>query len=187
MWVACLLIAAGLAYTLVTNPRYQWHTIAHYLTARTVLKGLWLTIWLTLVVMGIATVLGLLIAVMRSSKVLPVRILAICYINLFRGTPVLVQLILWFNIAALYPNIRLAIPFTSIGSKLDTNALISDAATAYSSVLPAPASGVTELNRGAAMMPENTAIAELMTKHMMVMYPTRIPARLAASALPPTA
>lgn len=148
MWVVCLLIAAGVAYTLVTNPRYQWHTIAHYLTARTVLQGLWLTVWLTLLVMGIATVLGLLIAVMRASKVLPVRILAICYINLFRGTPVLVQLILWFNIAALYPNIRLGIPFTSIGSKLDTNALISATTAAIIALSLNEAAYMAEIVRG---------------------------------------
>lgn len=148
MWAICLLIAAGIAYTLVTNPRYQWHTIAHYLTARTVLSGLWLTVWMTVVVMGIATVLGLLIAVMRASKVLPVRILAICYINLFRGTPVLVQLILWFNIAALYPNIRLGIPFTPIGSKLDVNSLISATTAAIIGLSLNEAAYMAEIVRG---------------------------------------
>lgn len=148
MWVICLLIAAGISYTLVTNPRYQWHTIAHYLTARTVLKGLWLTVWLTFLVMAIAIVLGLFIAVMRASKVLPVRILAIGYINLFRGTPVLVQLILWFNIAALYPNIRLGIPFTTIGSKLDTNALISATTAAIIALSLNEAAYMAEIVRG---------------------------------------
>ena len=148
MWVICLLVAAGIIYTLVTNPRYGWHTIAHYLTAQTVLKGLWLTVWLTLLVMAFATVLGLLIAVMRASKVLPVRILAICYINLFRGTPVLVQLILWFNIAALYPNIRLGIPFTTIGSKLDTNALISATTAAIIALSLNEAAYMAEIVRG---------------------------------------
>ena len=148
MWAICLLIAAGIAYTLVTNPRYGWHTIAHYLTAGTVLRGLWLTVWLTIVVMAAATVLGLLIAVMRASKVLPVRVLAICYINLFRGTPVLVQLILWFNIAALYPNVRLGIPFTSFGAKLDTNALISATTAAIIGLSLNEAAYMAEIVRG---------------------------------------
>lgn len=148
MWVICLLIAAGVTYTLVTNPRYHWHTIAHYLTVKTVLDGLWLTVWMTLVVMAIATVLGLLIAVMRASKVLPVRILAICYINLFRGTPVLVQLLLWFNIAALYPNIRLGIPFTSIGTKVDFNSLISATTAAIIGLSLNEAAYMAEIVRG---------------------------------------
>lgn len=148
MWAICLLIAAGVAYTLSTNPRYGWHTISQYLTAKSVVQGLWLTIWLTVLVMVIATVLGLLIAVMRSSRVLPVRVLAICYINLFRGTPVLVQLILWFNIAALYPDIRIGIPFTSIGEKIDTNTLISAATAAIIGLSLNEAAYMAEIVRG---------------------------------------
>ncbi|MFC6705606.1 amino acid ABC transporter permease [Flexivirga alba] len=148
MWAVCLLITAGVAYTLITNPRYQWHTIRQYLTADTVLRGLWLTIWMTVLVMVIATVLGLLIAVMRASKVLPVRILAMCYINLFRGTPVLVQLILWFNIAALYPNIRLGIPLTSIGGQLNTNSLISATTAAIIGLSLNEAAYMAEIVRG---------------------------------------
>jgi polar amino acid transport system permease protein len=148
MWVICLLIAAGIVSTLVSNPRYQWSTVAHYLTVSSVLQGLWLTIWMTLVVMALATVLGLLVAVMRASKVLPVRILAICYINLFRGTPVLVQLILWFNIAALYPNVRLGIPFTSFGTGLDTNSLISATTAAIIGLSLNEAAYMAEIVRG---------------------------------------
>lgn len=148
MWVVCLIVAAGIIHTLITNPRYEWHVIRHYFTASIVLKGLWLTIWLTFLVMAIATVLGLLVAVMRASKVLPVRILAICYINLFRGTPVLVQLILWFNIAALYPNIRLGIPFTAFGTKLDTNALISATTAAIVGLSLNEAAYMAEIVRG---------------------------------------
>jgi polar amino acid transport system permease protein len=148
MWLVCALVAAGVLYTLISNPRYHWATIGQYLTAGTVLKGLWLTIWMTVLVMVIATVLGLLIAVMRASKIPPVRILALCYINLFRGTPVLVQLILWFNIAALYPNIRLGIPFTPLGSKLDTNALISATSAAIIGLSLNEAAYMAEIVRG---------------------------------------
>lgn len=147
-WLICLLIAAGIAYTLVTNPRYEWNVIGQYLTAGTVLRGLWLTIWMTVLVMVIATALGLLIAVMRSSKVPPVRILAVCYINLFRGTPVLVQLILWFNIGALYPDIRLGIPFTSIGHNLDVNSLISATTAAVIGLSLNEAAYMAEIIRG---------------------------------------
>lgn len=148
MWGVCLLVACGIGYTLVTNPRYQWGTIRHYLTAGTVLRGLWLTIWMTVLVMVIATILGLLVAVMRASKIPPVRILAMCYINVFRGTPVLVQLILWFNIAALYPNIRLGIPLTPIEGKLDTNSLISATSAAIIGLSLNEAAYMAEIVRG---------------------------------------
>lgn len=148
VWAIGLLIFAGVVYTLVTNPRYEWSVIGRYMTASTVLQGLWVTVWMTFLVMVIATLLGLLVAVMRASRVLPVRILAIGYINLFRGTPVLVQLILWFNIAALYPNLRLGIPFTSIGTQLDTNALISATTAAVIGLSLNEAAYMSEIVRG---------------------------------------
>ncbi|MFT4010731.1 MAG: amino acid ABC transporter permease [Nocardioidaceae bacterium] len=148
MWAICLLITVGLAYSLITNPRYQWDVIGQYLTGGTVLKGLWLTLWLTVLVMLIATFLGMLVAIMRSSKILPVKILAIAYINLFRGTPVLVQLILWFNIAALYPDIRLGIPLTALGVDLDTNSLISATTAAIVGLSLNEAAYMAEIIRG---------------------------------------
>lgn len=148
MWVICLLVVAGIVYTLVTNPRYKWGVIKEYLTAATVMKGLWLTLWMTVLVMVIATVLGILVAVMRSSKILPVRLLAMAYINVFRGTPVLVQLILWFNIAALYPDIRIGIPFTDIGSTIDVNALISATTAAIIGLSLNEAAYMAEIVRG---------------------------------------
>lgn len=148
LWAICVLIVAGVVYTCVTNPRFEWGVIGQYLTASTVLSGLLLTIWMTFLVMVIATVLGVLIAVMRASEVLPVRILAIGYINLFRGTPVLVQLILWFNIAALYPSIRLGVPFTSIGTKVDVNVLISATTAAVVGLSLNEAAYMAEIIRG---------------------------------------
>jgi polar amino acid transport system permease protein len=46
------------------------------------------------------------------------------YIWFFRGTPVLVQLLLWFNFAALYPRIKLGIPFGPAFISGDVNNLI---------------------------------------------------------------
>src|SRR5680860_1568592 len=97
-WALCVVVAIGVARTLVTNPNYQWDVVGQYITAPTVLAGLRLTIVLTLLAMFFGTLLGLLIAVMRASTVRPVRLLASGYITFFRGTPVLVQLIFWFNI-----------------------------------------------------------------------------------------
>jgi polar amino acid transport system permease protein len=60
-------------------------------------------------------------AVMRLSANPVVRTAAFAYVNFFRGTPVLVQLLFWFNLAALYPVITLGIP----GVQLDANQLIT--------------------------------------------------------------
>ena len=50
-WVVCVLVALGVAYTLVTNENYQWDVVFQYFTAPTVLRGLRLTIVLTIVTM----------------------------------------------------------------------------------------------------------------------------------------
>ncbi|MFT4135482.1 amino acid ABC transporter permease [Microbacterium sp.] len=148
MWVLCLLLVAGIVHTLITNPRFEFDVIFKYFTAATVLRGLFLTLWLTVLVMLLGTLLGIVLAVMRSSKVMPIRLLAMAYITVFRGTPVLVQLILWFNIAALFPVIRIGIPFTDIGTTLDTNALISATTAAIIGLSLNQAAYMSEIVRG---------------------------------------
>jgi polar amino acid transport system permease protein len=124
-WAVCLLVVVGVGHTLATNENYQWGVVAQYFTAPTVLRGLVLTLVLTALVMFFGTILALFIALLRVSKVRPLRLLASGYITFFRGTPVLVQLIFWFNIAALYPNLAIGIPFTGISQDVDVNRLIS--------------------------------------------------------------
>ena len=147
-WVACVLVALGVAHTLITNENYQWDVVAKYFTTSTVLRGLRLTIVLTVVVMIIGTILAMLIAVMRASSVRPVRLLASAYITFFRGTPVLVQLIFWFNIAALYPNIAIGIPFTDISQGVDVNKLLSATTAAIIGLSLNVAAYLAEIIRG---------------------------------------
>jgi polar amino acid transport system permease protein len=64
------------------------------------------------------------------------------YITLFRGTPVLVQLIFWFNIAALYPNLSIG------GMHIDVNALISPITAAIIGLTLNEAAYMAEIIRG---------------------------------------
>lgn len=94
--------------------RFSWNIVFHYFTSSEILHGLLVTLELTVISMAVGIVLGLIIAVMRIS---PNRILsgtAWTYTWFFRGTPVLVQLLVWFNISLLYPIVRLGIPFTHV-------------------------------------------------------------------------
>ncbi len=61
--------------------------------------------------MAIGIVLGLIAALMRQSSNPILSVIAAAYIWLFRGTPLLVQLIFWYNLAALYPLVELGLPF----------------------------------------------------------------------------
>ncbi|MDY0330148.1 MAG: amino acid ABC transporter permease [Thiomonas sp.] len=107
-WIAAaavfvLLIAT--AYSLTTNPRFEWSVVGEYFFSVRILHGLLLTLELTVISMAIGVVLGVLLAVMRLSHNPLVSGASWFYIWLFRGTPVLVQILFWFNITALYPNI----------------------------------------------------------------------------------
>jgi polar amino acid transport system permease protein len=124
-WLACALVTLLVVRSLVTNENYQWSVVAQYFTAESVMRGLVLTLVLTFLAMFFGSLLGLIVAILRVSPLRPVRILAGAYVTFFRGTPVLVQLIFWFNLAALYPNLAIGIPFTDFSQNVDVNRLIS--------------------------------------------------------------
>jgi polar amino acid transport system permease protein len=147
-WVLCGLVVFGVGHTLVTNENYQWGVVAKYFTASTVLHGLVLTLVLTALAMFFGTLIGLLVAILRVSKVRPLMLLASGYITFFRGTPVLVQLIFWFNIAALYPNMAIGIPFTGVSQDVDVNRLMSATTAAIIGLSLNEAAYLAEIIRG---------------------------------------
>ncbi|TJY72271.1 amino acid ABC transporter permease [Arthrobacter sp. CAU 1506] len=123
-WLAAaviVVIAGLLARSVMTNPNFGWDVVGLYLRDVSIGRGILVTLGLTAVSMAIGIVLGVVFAVMRLSVNPVVRSAAFAYVNFFRGTPVLVQLLFWFNLAALYPVITLGIP----GVELDANQLIT--------------------------------------------------------------
>ncbi|MCW8380922.1 amino acid ABC transporter permease [Streptomyces justiciae] len=107
-WIAAVavLVLLGLAVnSVLRNDAFQWGVVAEYFTSRSVLRGLWLTLWLTAVVMVLGFALGTLLAAARLSANPVLRAVSWGYVWLFRSIPILVQLLLWFNIGALYPQI----------------------------------------------------------------------------------
>jgi polar amino acid transport system permease protein len=147
-WVVCSLVGLGILVSVSTNPNFKWGVVAKYFTHESILRGLMLTIFLTLASMALGTLLGLALAVMRSSNIKPVAATAGVYITLFRGTPVLVQLIFWFNVAALYPNLSIGIPFTDIGTAIDVNALMAPITAALVGLTLNQAAYMAEIIRG---------------------------------------
>ncbi|HEY7538371.1 MAG TPA: amino acid ABC transporter permease [Gaiellaceae bacterium] len=113
-WVAAaviLVLGAALVNSMRTNERFQWGIVRDYFFSSRVLHGLVVTLELTALAMVIGIALGVLLAVMRLSPNPLVSGASWVYIWFFRGTPVLVQILLWYNIAALYPRFSLGIPF----------------------------------------------------------------------------
>ena len=121
-WVAAaiiLIVAASLIRSAIldtgTNKGFEWTWVGHYLFDSRVLHGAWVTIRLTLLAMAIGIVLGVLLAVMRLSPNWLVSGASWIYIWFFRGTPLLVQILFWNNIGALYHTIVLGVPFGGPG------------------------------------------------------------------------
>jgi len=117
-WIAAavvLIFAASFARTIITdtgpNKGFQWVWVGHYLFDSRVLHGVWTTIYLTFLSMVIGIVLGIIAAVMRLSPNPILSGASWLYIWFFRGTPLLVQVLFWYNIATLFPTISLGIPF----------------------------------------------------------------------------
>src|SRR5258708_22113015 len=127
-WVAALgilLVAGAVGKSIASNPRFQWGGVGHYFFNAPVLRGLVTTLELTAISMAIGIAIGTLLAVMRLSPNPLVSTASWVYIWFFRGTPVLVQILFWYNIAALYPRFPLGIPFVPSFTDLNANTLIT--------------------------------------------------------------
>jgi polar amino acid transport system permease protein len=127
-WIAAaivVVIAAALIRSILTNPRFEWSVVGDYLFDHRILEGLLVTIELTAIAMLVGVALGVALAVMRVSTNPLVSRAAWLYIWFFRGTPVLVQLLFWYYIAALYPKLGLGIPFGPAFVHPDVNKLIT--------------------------------------------------------------
>jgi polar amino acid transport system permease protein len=128
-WVAAaavLIVVASLIRSAASNPRFEWDIVGDYFLSSRVLHGLGTTLELTAISMVVGIVLGVVLAVMRLSPNPLTSSASWAYIWFFRGTPVLVQILFWNFVGALYPSIDLGVPFG--GPALihgDANSLIS--------------------------------------------------------------
>lgn len=119
-WVSSvflILIALALINEVSQNKVFHFHTVAEYIVDPRILAGVGITLYITFASMIIGLLLGAVVAVMRLSTNPVMRVTSSGFIWVFRSTPTLVQLIFWFNIAIIFPNITLAVPgFTPLFS-----------------------------------------------------------------------
>ena len=144
-WVAAVAVALLLAnalYSILTNRGFGWPVVGEYFFAPQVMAGLFTTLMLTAISMTLALLLGIIVAVAAASRNPVLSSVAKGYIWIFRAIPLLVQIIFWYNLAALYPRLGFGIPFLPPIVEFDTNSLI----TAISAAIIA-----MSLNEGAYM------------------------------------
>ena len=99
--VVCLALAA-IVHAFIVG-QIEWDYVAEFLTVPVILKGLVNTIVMAILAMLVGITLGVVFAVMRLSSNPVLSTTALGYIWLFRGVPALLQLLLWFNLALIFP------------------------------------------------------------------------------------
>jgi len=148
LWLVTLLIAANFAWIVANNENFGWPVVAQYFFDSTVMQGLSVSLGLTVVAMLIGVVLGLLLAVARMSQDVLASSLSGLFVWFFRGTPLLVQLIFWYNLSTLFPEISIAIPFGPTLVSWETNSVITPMTAAIVGLALNEAAYMAEIIRG---------------------------------------
>jgi polar amino acid transport system permease protein len=120
-WVGVAVVVILTLYAIdsfVSNPRFEWSLVAQYFPSQRVVSGVLVTMELTVASMVLGVLLGVVLAVMGLSPNPVLSGASKLYVFVFRGTPVLVQLLFWYFISSLYPAIRLGVPFTHLWTDL---------------------------------------------------------------------
>lgn len=106
LWIVGAFVASGV---------FDFGTVAQYLIGPQILVGVWNTLTLATLSTAIALVLGTLVALMRISNNRVLAAAASAYVFVFRGTPMLVQLLIWFYaIPRMVGQVTIGIPFTDV-------------------------------------------------------------------------
>lgn len=137
-----LVLVGGLLYSVGANDNIQWSVVGDYLFRPEIFHGIGVTLALTVLSMLLGVIGGVLLAVMRLSGNPVLRVVSSGYLWIFRGTPVLVQIIIWFNLGLVFPTIGIG-SFTA-----DTNQVITAFGAALLALSLNEAAYMAEIVRG---------------------------------------
>ena len=125
-WAAAvgLLVAAAAAVNVIAaSPALRWPVVWQFLFSPPVLAGVVTTLELTVASQALAIAVGVLVALLGRSANPVAAWAAKTYVWFFRSVPLLLQLLVWYNISLLVPVLRLPIPV--IGFAVPVNDIIS--------------------------------------------------------------
>lgn len=104
---AAILIVLALIVKAFAEGQIAWHIVGRFLTVPAILYGLVNTIVMTFAAMALGITLGVVFAIMVMSPNPVLKSVAVFYIWFFRGTPLILQLLIWFNLALVFPRIEI--------------------------------------------------------------------------------
>ena len=133
------------------------------------LKGLTTTLKLTALAVALGVVLGALIAMMKMSKVGIVRFFASVYIEVIRGTPILLQLFIFvFALPTLIPVKLSYFTWTAIALSINSAAYVSEV---IRSGIQAVDKGQTEAARSLGLSERQTMLRIIMPQAIRNILP----------------
>ncbi len=108
-WITGALLAGALGFLVwsFAEGDIEWSEVWAYVFSVKILHGLGQTVQLAVICTLLGTAIGIGVAVMRLSKNPVASSVAWLYIWIFRGTPDLLQLLLWFNLALVFPTLSI--------------------------------------------------------------------------------
>ncbi len=150
-WVPAVVVgalAAAIGWAFVSAPAMNWPVVAQYLFSPRILAGVGTTLLFTVLTFALGLLLGIVLEVMRQSGNPVLRVIVDGYIWLFRGTPLLVQLVFWFNLALIFPVIGVRIPALGLTIGGSTNELVTPFLAALIGLVLHTAAYMAEVVRG---------------------------------------
>ncbi len=150
-WVAAATVAvlvAQFAHGLATNPVWEWGVFGDYVLSETIVQAVGVTLQLTAYATVLGFLLGTVLAFMRLSRSPVLQTVAWTYIWIFRSIPMIVQLVFWFNLGALYQELGVGIPFGPVFWSVDSNTLIGTIGAAIIGLTLHQAAYAAEIVRG---------------------------------------
>jgi polar amino acid transport system permease protein len=143
-----LLLLVWALRSVALNPAFEWSLVGRYLFTTAVLRGLAMTLALTAATTVIGFLLGVGLAAMRLSGNPVLAAVSWGYVWLFRSTPLLVQLLVWYNIGALYPTLSIGVPFGPTFAAVESVDLVAPAVAALLGLVLHEAAFAAEIVRG---------------------------------------
>jgi polar amino acid transport system permease protein len=99
-WSLAFLLAALVFYFSFHQVNYTWNWGAVYKYRQKFVQGWLATVFISFASLGLSVTIGLFFALARRSAFLPLRYLSKLYVELVRGTPLLVQILIFFYVVA---------------------------------------------------------------------------------------
>lgn len=146
-----ILILTWISVQIIVSPAFDWGVFGDYFFDTTVIDGLKLTLKLVVIISLLTLIISIPVTAFRVSRSKVLQFCGWLYVYIFRGVPLLVQIIIWFNFAIIAPRLGLGLPFGSDFGSADTNAVLTPFISAVIGFSLHYAAYICEVFRGALL------------------------------------